>query len=122
MTMKEPTADEFDLCSLEELQERGTLTFEFLHPDRRVGRHRIGLFWDGEATYALEAFCPHEGALLTWGFVEKGEVVCPLHMAVFDLKTGECVDRFTYDTDAYETEVRDGRVWVRAPGEERTGG
>jgi nitrite reductase/ring-hydroxylating ferredoxin subunit len=118
--MTEQATDEFDMCSLEELQERGTITYEFVNPDHRIGRHRIGLFWDGEAAYALEAFCPHEGALLTWGWVEKGEVVCPLHMAVFDLKTGECMDKFTFNTDAFETEIRDGRIWIKAPGETRS--
>ena len=108
---------DFDLCSLEELKEKRTLRFEFRHP--KDGRHEIGLFWDGESAYALENYCPHEFGLLSFGFVEPGQVICPLHSAVFDLKTGECLDKYTYDTIAYETSVRDGRVWVHAPDEER---
>ena len=109
--------DVFDLCSLEELKAKGTLRFEFLDP--KHGRHEIGLFWDGTNAYAIENYCPHEYGLLTYGAVENGTVVCPLHAAVFDLKTGECLDKYTYDAVAYETEVREGRVWVSAPGEER---
>ena len=108
---------DFDLCSLEELQQRFALSFEFVHPKR--GRHEIGVFWDGTDAFALENYCPHEFGMLTHGFLEPGEVICPLHAAVFDLRTGECLDKYTYDTQAYATEVREGRVWVTAPDEER---
>ena len=111
------SGDEFDLCSLEELKGKGVLRFEFKDPTH--GRHEIGVFWDGEAAYAIENYCPHEFGLLSYGPVEPGVVICPLHAAVFDLKTGECLDKYTYDTVAYETEVRDERVWVKVPGEER---
>ena len=119
MTMDDNSVSEheFDLCSLEELQEKGALRIEFRHS--KEGRHEIGLFWDGESAYALENYCPHEFGLLSYGFVELGQVICPLHTAIFDLKTGECLDKYTYDTTAYETWVRDGRVWVLAPEEER---
>ena len=45
---------------------------------------------DGEY-YALEDVCPHAYALLSQGFVEDGKVECPLHEAVFDVKTGQCL-------------------------------
>ena len=114
----QPSNERFDLCSLDELRERGTLCFEFVHP--RMGRHEVGLFWDGEGAFALENACPHELGTLSFGFVEPGQVVCPMHAAVFDLRTGECLDKYTYDTAAYETTVRDGRVWVAVPGEVRS--
>ena len=113
-------ADRFDLCSLEALKEKGALPFDFVHP--QLGRHEIAVFWDGKDVFALENYCTHEGSMLSYGYIEPGAVVCPLHAAVFDLKTGECLDRFTSDTVAYEAEVRDGRVWVVAPGESRAQG
>ena len=67
--------------------------------------------------FALENYCTHEGAMLSYGDIGPGEVVCALHAAVFSLKTGVCLDGFTSDTVAYEAAVRDGRVWVVAPGE-----
>ena len=109
------TTDHFDLCSLEELKEKGALPFDFVHP--RLGRHEIAVFWDGKDVFALENYCTHEGAMLSYGDIGPGEVVCALHAAVYDLKTGVCLDGFTSDTVAYEAEVRDGRVWVVAPGE-----
>ncbi|SVJ78350.1 naphthalene 1,2-dioxygenase system ferredoxin component [Klebsiella pneumoniae] len=51
---------------------------------------RKSVFIDGEY-YALEDVCPHAYALLSQGFVEDGKVECPLHEAVFDVKTGQCL-------------------------------
>jgi nitrite reductase/ring-hydroxylating ferredoxin subunit len=112
-----PGEYDFNLCSLEDLQQKTTLRFEFAHP--KMGQHEIGLFWDGESAFALDNYCPHEFGMLTHGMIEPGKVICPLHAAVFDLNTGECLDKYTYDTVAYETTVVDGRVWVNAPGEKR---
>ena len=89
-------AEEFDLCSLDELKARMALSFEFRHP--RLGRHEVAVFWDGEKAGAMDNYCPHQGAMLSYGLVERGEVVCPLHAAVFDIVTGECLDRYTDDT------------------------
>lgn len=51
----------------------------------------IGIYLiDGEY-YSLEDVCPHAYALLSQGFVEDGKVECPLHEAVFDIKTGKCL-------------------------------
>ena len=116
-SMAAPNADEFDLCDLEELKRAGVIAFPFSHPT--FGMHDIGLFWDGQEVYALENSCPHMFGFLTEGVVEPGQVICPLHGAVFSLATGECLDRYTIDTTVYPIEVRDGRVWVHAPGERR---
>ncbi|RQN35262.1 non-heme iron oxygenase ferredoxin subunit [Paraburkholderia tropica] len=51
----------------------------------------IGIYRVGDEVYALENVCPHAYALLTQGFVDEGTVECPLHEAVFDIKSGECI-------------------------------
>jgi len=57
----------------------------------KVDGKEIGVYCiDGEY-YALEDVCPHAYALLSQGFVEDGQVECPLHEAVFDIKTGQCL-------------------------------
>ena len=115
MTEASDSEFEYDLCSLEALKAKGALRFEFV--GAKTGRHEIALFWDGERVTALDNYCPHMGGMLSHGFIEPGQVVCPLHMAVFDLATGECLDKYTDDTTPYETTVRDDRVWVTAPRE-----
>ena len=111
------TPDEFELISLDELKRHKGKAFDFRHPS--FGLHGIAVFWDGEAVYAIEDSCPHLFGSLADGMVRKGEVSCPLHGAQFDLATGKCTDLFTIDTTAYKAEVRDGMVWVMAPGEQR---
>ena len=115
--MTNASDDYFDLCSLDDLREKKALRFHFAGPGG--DRHEIGLFWDGESAYAIDNYCPHEFALLSFGSIEPQQVMCPLHAALFDLKTGECLDKFTDDVTPYEASVHGGRVWVHAPGEHR---
>lgn len=42
--------------------------------------------------YAFDAYCPHNGWPLKWGAVDRGTLVCALHMWRFDLETGTAVD------------------------------
>ena len=112
-------ADAFDLCGIEELQRYGAMAFSFRHEER--GNHDVGVFWDGEAVYAIDNWCPHADGFLHEGDISKRRVICPIHHAVFDLESGYCVNRFTWDVYAYRAEVRDGRVWVHLPGEEPRG-
>jgi len=55
-----------------------------------VDGHPIGLFvLDGEV-FAIDDRCTHAEASLCEGDVIDGEVVCPLHFAPFDIRTGAC--------------------------------
>ncbi len=55
-----------------------------------VGELRIAVFHmrDG-SVYATQPDCPHRGGPLADGLTDSGNVVCPLHDRVFDLKTGQ---------------------------------
>ena len=49
----------------------------------------ISLFRDDDGTYyALDDTCSHEDASLAEGWIEAGEVECPLHATRFCLKDG----------------------------------
>ena len=41
------------------------------------------------ALYAFDAECTHASAWLYEGFLEGHNVICPLHFAEFDVRTGE---------------------------------
>lgn len=43
---------------------------------------------DGEL-YAIDDTCTHQDASLADGWLEGCEIECPLHAAIFDLRTGE---------------------------------
>jgi nitrite reductase/ring-hydroxylating ferredoxin subunit len=108
-------ADAYDVCAFDDLKLNGALSFTFRRKDK--SRHGIGVFWDGEEVYAIDNLCPHGDAFLHAGDIIKRRVICPLHRAVFDLRSGECLTRFTNDVETHTAEVRDDRVWVHLPGE-----
>lgn len=89
---------------------KGDLDEEYPFSAKIDGKH-IGVYeLDGEY-YALDDVCPHAFALLSQGFVEDGEIECPLHEALFDIKTGKCLgppaDR---DVKAYPLRVEDDEI------------
>jgi 3-phenylpropionate/trans-cinnamate dioxygenase ferredoxin component len=75
----------------------------------------VAVFHDGGRFYALNDTCTHAQASLSEGWVEDGEVECPMHSGRFDLETGEAVGMpAVRDTVAYRVEVRDGTVYLLA--------
>lgn len=70
-----------------------------------VFRHR------GGRLSALDAVCPHAGGPLADGQTDDRVVVCPLHLAVFELATGRSCSGRT-DVVAHRVAVGDGRVLV----------
>ncbi|MCW2779052.1 MAG: ferredoxin [Frankiales bacterium] len=97
-------------CTTEELENGSTMTLEF---DEPIALYRTE---DGEL-FATQDSCSHE----QWSLgedseVEGSEVVCPLHMARFDLKTGKALCfPATVALTTYAVEVdEDGKVYVLA--------
>jgi 3-phenylpropionate/trans-cinnamate dioxygenase ferredoxin subunit len=80
----------------------------------------ITVFRDGEDFFALDDTCPHEKASLADGWLEDGEIECPLHQSRFNLKTGAvtCLPA-TRNARPHRVEVIGGRVWL-TPGQSPT--
>lgn len=72
---------------------------------------------DDGSVWALDDTCTHAEASLAEGWVENGQVECPLHSSRFCLKTG-VVDGLPATKPAcpHRVEVRDGEVFL-FPGE-----
>jgi 3-phenylpropionate/trans-cinnamate dioxygenase ferredoxin reductase subunit len=76
----------------------------------------LGLLRRGDRWYAFADRCTHAGC----SFSGEGEVVdmslvCLCHGSEFNLATGEVtLDPATVPLRTFETEVRDGSVWIRA--------
>ncbi len=56
----------------------------------RVKGEEMAVFKSDGKVFGVQNACPHEGGQLCNGWVEGGEVVCPLHRYKFNLKTGAC--------------------------------
>lgn len=78
-----------------------------------VNGTRIALYnLDGEI-YATSPSCTHVEADLSDGFIEDDEIVCPLHFASFNIRTGESSGPpATGDLTTYPVRVTEGTIEV----------
>jgi nitrite reductase/ring-hydroxylating ferredoxin subunit len=78
----------------------------------RLGDRRIALYMvDGEI-FATDDVCPHAFARLSTGFLDEYIIECPLHGAMFDIRTGRCQTSSYKDVRTYAVDVRDGEIFV----------
>ena len=73
---------------------------------------RIAVYMVNGEVYATDDVCPHAYALLSTGFLEEYVIECPLHGAMFDVRSGRCQTTSYKDVRTYAVEVRDGEVFV----------
>ena len=98
-------------CAVDDLKEGTSMTV--------AGEPAIALFrTDGGQFYATSDTCTHEEWSLGEESVLDGdEVLCPLHLACYDVRTGEakCLPA-TEDLKTYSVEISgDGEVFVIVP-------
>ena len=95
-----------EVGSLTELQDRKVMVV-------KGTQCPIAVFVDGETVAAVDNRCPHMGFPLNRGSVRDGILTCHWHHARFDLCNGCAFDLFADDVPSFETQIRDGNVWVR---------
>ena len=79
-----------------------------------IDRERIVLANVHGAYYALRDVCGHRNAPLSRGRLDGHLIECPLHFAVFDVRTGKLVDGpVSADVPSYEVRVAEGCVYVK---------
>lgn len=73
----------------------------------------VVLIANADGIHAVGGKCTHYGAPLGDGFSAGGQIRCPWHHAAFDLASGEAVGGPALNPiPVYETELRDGSVFV----------
>lgn len=83
---------------------------------RRVEVAGVGvvLFRDGEAIIAVGERCPHLGAPMADGWIDRGRLVCPWHGSQFERTTGKPLrGPATAPLPCYQARVREGAIEVR---------
>jgi len=71
-------------AGLSELRERGVMAAE-------AGGEEIALYWVGDAPFATHDLCTHAFARLSEGYLDGDCIECPVHQALFNVRTGEAV-------------------------------
>jgi nitrite reductase/ring-hydroxylating ferredoxin subunit len=81
---------------------------------REIGGEPLAFYLIDGQPYCTTDVCTHEFSLLSdGGFVEGGQVECPLHGARYDVKTGKVLAPPAFEPlRRYPVEVRDGVVYV----------
>lgn len=84
----------------------------------RVGEREIALYHlPGGEFRATDNICTHEYAQLSDGWLEDGEIECPLHAARFDVRTGKVLcapaDK---DIPVFEVRAEGADLLVKLPG------
>jgi 3-phenylpropionate/trans-cinnamate dioxygenase ferredoxin component len=70
----------------------------------------------GDALYAVEDRCTHDGEPLDGGEIGGCEIVCPRHGSRFDVRSGEPLTPPAYEPlRTFPVRIDQGRVLVEAP-------
>ncbi|GIW99435.1 MAG: nitrite reductase [Pirellulaceae bacterium] len=84
-----------------------------------VGKRMIAIFYQGGRYYAIDDFCPHQGASLAEGYLDGCTVACPLHHWRFSIEDGTWLDNTRIKIDAFPVRVVDDKIQVRLPPEDQ---
>lgn len=77
---------------------------------------RIVLTRVGDAVYALDDMCVHQGGPLSEGRVTGTRLACPWHGWMYDMKTGQCtMPTRGGSVPSYPVRLEAGQVWVTLP-------
>tara|TARA_B110000196_G_scaffold287118_1_gene271228 strand:+ start:461 stop:796 length:336 start_codon:yes stop_codon:yes gene_type:complete len=78
-----------------------------------IGRMDIGIYKLEGEFYAIDDICTHAYACMTDGYIDDGQIECPLHGACFDIKTGKALTApATIDLRPYEVKIEGDQIMV----------
>jgi nitrite reductase/ring-hydroxylating ferredoxin subunit len=76
------------------------------------GAH-LALYRLEDGIFATSAACPHLGGSLVAGTVVNGYIECPVHYALFDIRTGNADGAITSQPlQTFRTKVEDDVIYV----------
>jgi nitrite reductase (NADH) small subunit/3-phenylpropionate/trans-cinnamate dioxygenase ferredoxin subunit len=78
-----------------------------------VNGRMVAVFNDQGNYFAIDDFCPHMGASLAGGWLEKGIVTCPWHAWRFCVHDGKWCDNPRVKISAFPVRVVEGEIQVQ---------
>ena len=95
------------VASADDIPEQGTL------PVTLAGEPVCLYKLDGDV-FATHDICTHGNANLSEGFVVEGQIECPFHQGMFDIRTGEATAApCNVAIKIYPAKVENGTVWLK---------
>ena len=84
---------------------------DILRFDHNDKTYCIYLLEDG--FYATDGVCTHEDVHLEDGLVMDGEIECPMHQGIFDIKSGKAISPpACNDLKTYKIKVEDKKIYI----------
>lgn len=83
-----------------------------------VNGRMVAVFNDGGVYSAIDDFCPHMGASLAGGCLDRGIVACPWHAWRFKVSDGTWCDNPRIKVDAFPVRVVGNDIQVHVPNRE----
>ena len=80
-----------------------------------IGEMMVALFHTQDGYFAIDDFCPHQGASLACGYVEDGAVACPWHAWRFSIRDGSWLDNPKIKVDSYPVILEGEDIYVEVP-------
>ena len=78
-----------------------------------INGHEIALYHTADGIFASDNLCSHGNARLSDGFLEDGEIECPLHQGRFCIKTGNALcSPLTAGVTVYPVKIEDQHVLI----------
>ena len=99
------------------LQWHQTIPFSQLDDEEptqvKIDDKLIALCKLGDQAFAVDDVCTHEFASLSDGIIENDCIECPLHQALFDIRTGKVLSSpALIDLAVYSVKIENGMIWV----------
>ncbi len=79
-----------------------------------VAGRMIAVFCENGQHFAIDDFCPHQGASLAEGYVENNCVACPWHHWRFSVRDGHWLDSPRIRVDAFPVRIVGDEIQVSA--------
>ncbi len=82
-----------------------------------VGKRMVAVFFNEGTYFAIDDFCPHQGASLAEGYIDGCTVACPWHHWRFGINDGAWLDNPKIAIDTFVVRVVNDQIQVQLPDE-----
>lgn len=97
------------VAAVAELKEGSVLGVE-------IGEAQIAVYHLEDGYFATHNICTHQHAFMSDGYVDKSCIECPLHQALFDIRTGEVLEGPAQEPlSTYPVKIEGDEIFVSLP-------
>ena len=105
--MNQENSDWIEVCNKSEIETDDLKRFDY-------GDKTFCIYKLHDSFFATDGICTHEQVHLEDGLVMHGEIECPMHQGIFDIKTGKALSPpACEDLKTYEVKVEKDKIYIK---------